>query len=1207
MTRGTRFPWLLAMASLSLVAGAGSGPVPLPLDDRGFIRDWLVLGPYPSYVQEAGPQGFGEDLLKSLGGEVAVELYAGMRDQAVFAADKARLIAGVGATNEWGFSDTRTIPVECRELHWNDAGPDGKPRPPVISLDDRFGPIKDHLVAYAACYLFSPTARQVQIRLGSDDDYKLFINHEAVGGLSVNRAAEPDSNIHVVALRQGLNPILLKVVDRLYGHAFCLAVTDRKGKPMSDLHVVLDNPKVKYARECPSIGRVDAVEGDVFARLELAGDAPYFPGLHTARVAVAAGRPRSARLSLLVTDGRGHSLWRDERDARLTLEEPFRQERAIAVESAGPVTLTVAVEEQPNGTPVASLHREVVVLDPGVVATRLEEERQVATQLAAKRAALQQTLAQKELELKARRTEIGRQYDRIEAHYAERRRRLATTHGQAGLSVDEPLPVAATVRRLRLCLNGDLWEMAPATAAGPGVFDARTPPRGGWSRTRVPVHCLNGYFRAREYPVRGRGNPYGPTEAMPCAGDFVFPDVRMAEAVWFRLAFELPADWQPQPVRLRLENAKVHIRVLCNDSDCGEDTAWCGVRHIWLDGLKPGTNLLQVYTGSGKAAGFGWNERLMGRWGLMGDVWLEEVPELSVTGTWAMTSVRDARLDTRAWITNRSEKARQVTVRQLVAQGDRVRKRLGERTLTLPAEREMEVRFGVPWTNPELWGIGGDYGAPVLYQLVTEVIEGVELRDRHTTRFGFREFWIEGPHFYLNGKRIFLQGDVGMAHTDLRPMLKVALPLLRADQINLIRNHDAVYNAPELFTAADEMGMLVCAQMYPLLQHLPQWGWEQFRKDADGQGYLSAEEFMTHPWHLENLKNYARWVTMVRNHPSVVILSTDNEIFTQAWDRPEQLQFNLRNDRLGALYEQFVKQLDPTRVLTRDGDQGTWGPKGKWQEVPPCDTANYHYPDFSLDSFVRNWESVYGGRPALFGETLYNSYGAWDGWVGAIPTQVAMKAKRCREVMALYRELEVPGAVYMGLSSDGFIQLDEAGAGPWCITPAMRAEYKDKGVVQALPRYPYLPVPWPSLSGPGAKNEVHMVSADFLGHRCINWFDAARATHVRNAVNDAYRETLLPMPPLKPTRAPEVLLRVTRDGAPVPRVRVVLTPADGRATGSLGALTDSRGTAWFVLEEPGRYTARAGGVEVLLEANETANAPPTPGFAYLTPKDIELP
>ena len=134
-----------------------------------------------------------------------------------------------------------------------------------------------------------------------------------------------------------------------------------------------------------------------------------------------------------------------------------------------------------------------------------------------------------------------------------------------------------------------------------------------------------------------------------------------------------------------------------------------------------------------------------------------------------------------------------------------------------------------------------------------------------------------------------------------------------------------------------------------------------------------------------------------------------------------------------------------------------------------------------------------------------------------------------------------------------------------------------------------------------------MVSADFLGHRCINWFDAARATHVRNAVNDAYRETLLPMPPLKPTRAPEVLLRVTRDGAPVPRVRVVLTPADGRATGSLGALTDSRGTAWFVLAEPGRYTARAGGVEVLLEANETANAPPTPGFAYLTPKDIELP
>ena len=79
----------------------------------------------------------------------------------------------------------------------------------------------------------------------------------------------------------------------------------------------------------------------------------------------------------------------------------------------------------------------------------------------------------------------------------------------------------------------------------------------------------------------------------------------------------------------------------------------------------------------------------------------------------------------------------------------------------------------------------------------------------------------------------------------------------------------------------------------------------------------------------------------LRNHPSVVMYSTDNEIFTQAWDTPEKLDENIRNDQLGAVYGRYVGELDPTRLVTRDGDEGTWGKMGKWEEEPPAEIANY--------------------------------------------------------------------------------------------------------------------------------------------------------------------------------------------------------------------------------------------------------------------------
>ena len=467
------------------------------------------------------------------------------------------------------------------------------------------------------------------------------------------------------------------------------------------------------------------------------------------------------------------------------------------------------------------------------------------------------------------------------------------------------------------------------------------------------------------------------------------------------------------------------------------------------------------------------------------------------------------------------------------------------------------------------WGIGGKYGRPVLHHLVTTVRDGPKLADRHVTRFGFREFWKEGFHFYLNGRRIFIQGDnIGSRSNSSRPEQVIWQHLLRRDNINAIRTHFEPQQGMYA-RVADELGMLIIPQLYPQL-------FMTKRRRGDLRPVLSVEEFLATPLHHVNLKLYANWVRWLRNHPSIVFYSTDNELYTQARDTAANREWKIRNDRMGAVYGRYVKAMDPTRIVSRSGDQGTWRKLGRWQQHPPAEIANYHYPDFNCPKLVENWQSLYE-RPVLFGETLYCAYGAWNGWIDAIGSQVAAKAARCRRVIGLYRDLEIPGWVGMGIGLDGFTELKADGSGnPWGVTPRMKAEYKAGGRVKALPRYPHFPIDWPSHSGPGLKPEFFLFRSHY-GFGSVNAYFAERPKAVANAVNTAYRESSHPMPPLVQRRMTEALITVTAGGRPLPFAHVVLVPMAGQAAAPVGVLADSNGRAWFVLGEAGAYELRAEG------------------------------
>jgi hypothetical protein len=81
-------------------------------------------------------------------------------------------------------------------------------------------------VAYAATSVPSPEVRQVQLRIGSDDDVKAWLNGEQVLSRNVDRAAGPDQDVISVTLRKGQNQLLLKVCNRLYSWGFYARIVD---------------------------------------------------------------------------------------------------------------------------------------------------------------------------------------------------------------------------------------------------------------------------------------------------------------------------------------------------------------------------------------------------------------------------------------------------------------------------------------------------------------------------------------------------------------------------------------------------------------------------------------------------------------------------------------------------------------------------------------------------------------------------------------------------------------------------------------------------------------------------------------------------------------------------------------------------------------------------------------------------------------------
>lgn len=275
------------------------------------------------------------------------------------------------------------------------------------------------------------------------------------------------------------------------------------------------------------------------------------------------------------------------------------------------------------------------------------------------------------------------------------------------------------------------------------------------------------------------------------------------------------------------------------------------------------------------------------------DIRLIAVPPVRVADVFVKPSVRHSRLQAEVTVRNDSAAGRRFAIHNHVVnwRDGAVQKVFPVTYVEVRAGNEALVEVTVPWGDPRLWSPSD----PHLYNLVTTLKHGDQTLDSMTTRFGFREVWIESSKdgsrswYVLNGHRQNMRGE-GLWHPNQGvEHFKTYLRWLLDHNFNMLRLCNG--GLPEYYRIADEQGLLVQSEVPFNFNHKYQF---------DALFWQRAEQML-----LAQIRAY-------RNHPSVIFWGVQNEVMISSPGAEIGPQ-------LLALGHAALKE-DPTRLVMHEGD-----------------------------------------------------------------------------------------------------------------------------------------------------------------------------------------------------------------------------------------------------------------------------------------------
>jgi beta-galactosidase len=513
--------------------------------------------------------------------------------------------------------------------------------------------------------------------------------------------------------------------------------------------------------------------------------------------------------------------------------------------------------------------------------------------------------------------------------------------------------------RERICING-LWRWQPA---GP---DDKETPKKDWGFFKVPG-CWPGI------------TDYLQTDSQTLYRHPGWRDARLAglTAAWYEREITVPSQWRGRRIAVSAQYLNSYATVYVDGKQVGEIrfpggevdlTTACrpGARHL-LNMRVVALPLKAVLLSYSDTASARQVQGRVPRRGLCGDVYLESTPlEARVADLSVETSVRKQQIACDAALQGLAAGGR-YSLRARIAHGGRDRTELTSKTFTANDLEHGRITFTGNWKPDRLWDLHTP-GNMYSLSLSLHDAKGQVLDTSYDVRFGFREFWIDGRDFYLNGTRIFLSAvPLANAQIGAGPAgyegARESLERLKSFGINCVYTHNydcepgSHLSFAEVLRAADDVGMLVSLTQ----PHFSHYEWQSPGADRDN-GYQRHAEF---------------YVRQAQNHPSVVFYSMSHNATGYEQDmNPDMIDgehdpretWSLNNVKLALRAEAIVRRLDPSRIVYHhaSGNLGV------------MHTTNF-YPNFApiqeLSDWFEHWGSA-GKKPVFTCE--YGAPFTWD-------------------------------------------------------------------------------------------------------------------------------------------------------------------------------------------------------------------------------------
>ncbi|HEU0010938.1 MAG TPA: glycoside hydrolase family 2 TIM barrel-domain containing protein [Verrucomicrobiae bacterium] len=513
--------------------------------------------------------------------------------------------------------------------------------------------------------------------------------------------------------------------------------------------------------------------------------------------------------------------------------------------------------------------------------------------------------------------------------------------------------------RERICIDG-LWRWQPARTSVDQV------PTKNWGYFKLPG-CLPGItdYMQKDFQT---------VHAHPS-----WKDERPGSisAAWYERTITVPQEWAGRRVALSAEYLNSYAAVFVDGVRRGEIRFPGGELDLTAHLRPGGTNVLSLlvvamplkgvllsYTDSNSAREV---KGKVERRGLCGDVFLVSTPAGPRIGDVKVdTSVRESKITFDATLQELTADGQYSLRGRITRAGGTVRE-FTSRTFSGSDLDRGRIAFSEQWKPDALWDIHTPTNQfDVALSLVAA--DGRVLDTSFRTSFGFREFWIEGRDFYLNGSRIFLcavpldNAQVGAALATYDGA-RESLERLKSIGINFVYAHNygcepgSHLSFEEILRAADDVGMLVALSQ----PHFSHYEWKSAEADRTN-GYARHAEF---------------YVRAARNHPSVVAYSMSHNATGYEQDmNPDMIdgiqdprdQWSSRNAALALRAEAIVKRFDSSRVVYHHAS----GNLGSMHVI------NF-YPNFvpvqELSDWFEHW-ATHGVKPVFTCE--YGAPFTWD-------------------------------------------------------------------------------------------------------------------------------------------------------------------------------------------------------------------------------------